>query len=191
MAENSEDPFKDFTDEISLPHTEEEKIEYCNSYGEKNDIESLVNSMKKYDETNINTQIVRQRLANKLLNDVMKMDLAVTAATDPDLFAAESKMISEARGLLNDIDNSSKNHVATKLKRKDSDTQASMAFNAAELLTKISISLKPQDASPVVSSDEINQMIESQFDDPGTVVLDSELEVGNNKLPQPSKKEDE
>jgi hypothetical protein len=188
MAEESKDPFAGFEAPIPQPTINEEEMvtQYCKAYSQDDKIDTLSASMAKYDDTNVNVQVIRQKLANKLLSDVMKMDLSVVASTDPDLFAAQAKMISEARGLLNDIDGSSKSHTAMKLKHKDSETQASVAFNAAELLSKIKLSVAGNvDGSLVVdNSDEIEDLIAKQFDDPDSLVLDTELEMGGNMLPE-------
>ena len=102
MAEESKDPFAGFEAPIPQPTINEEEMvtQYCKAYSQDDKIDTLSASMAKYDDTNVNVQVIRQKLANKLLSDVMKMDLSVVASTDPDLFAAQAKMISEARGLL-------------------------------------------------------------------------------------------
>ena len=192
MSDESKDPFAAFSSEPQPPAAaidgfDEAVEQYCNTYKSDDKINSLTDSMNKYDSTVVNTQVIRQQLTNKLLTDVMRMDLS-EAAKDADLFAAHAKMISEARGLLNDIDNSSKNHTAVKLKQKDTESQASMAFSAAELLSKIRAGdLQTSGTVFVDNSEEIEKLIENQFDDPGSVVLDTELEVGTSMLPKPSK----
>ena len=112
----------------------------------------------------------------------MKMDMDVNAVSDPDSVIARSKILAEARGLLNDLDNSAKNHTATKLKYKDSETQANAVFNAADLLTKIKISI---DNTPVTvdNPENINQKIEEKFTEKNLEIPDTELETGGNKLP--------
>ena len=176
MAEESKDPFAGFEAPIPQPTINEEEMvtQYCKAYSQDDKIDTLSASMAKYDDTNVNVQVIRQKLANKLLSDVMKMDLSVVASTDPDLFAAQAKMISEARGLLK------------KLKHKDSETQASVAFNAAELLSKIKLSVAGDASGSLVvdNSDEIEDLIAKQFDDPDSLVLDTELEMGGNMLPE-------
>jgi hypothetical protein len=73
-----------------------------------------------------------------------------------------------------------------KLKHKDSETQASVAFNAAELLSKIKLSVAGDVGGSLVvdNSDEIEDLIAKQFDDPDSLVLDTELEMGGNMLPE-------
>lgn len=194
MSEESKDPFAAFSSEPQPPASvidgyDEAMEEFCNSYKQNDNVESLTDSMNKYDATVVNTQIIRQKLTNKLLTDVMRMDLS-EAAKDADLFAAHAKMISETRGLLNDIDNSSRNHTAVKLKHKDTESQASMAFSAAELLSKIKANdIQTSGTAFVDNSTELEKLIENQFDDPGTVVLDTELEVGTSMLPKQNKEE--
>ena len=191
MAETSKDPFAAF-DTVDLPKSANEtdkKIAFCNSYQQDSQIDSLMASMSQYDKNTINTQLIRQTLANKLLNDVLKMDLNVVATTNPDLFAAQARMIAEARGLLNDMDTSSRNHTAIKLKQKDTETQADAVLNAAELLTKIKLTVAAEPAGVTQSADVIEDAIMHQFEENGCVVPDTELEMGGNNLPH--KKEEE
>lgn len=192
MAETSKDPFAAF-DTVDLPKSAnetEEQVDFCNSYHQDSQIDSLMASMGQYDKNTVNTQIIRQKLANKLLNNVLKMDLNVVATTNPDLFAAQAKMIAEARGLLNDMDNSSRNHTAIKLKQKDTETQADAVLNAAELLTKIKLTVAAEPTGNTQSADVIEDAIEHQFEENGCVVLDTELEMGGNNLPHKKEEED-
>lgn len=192
MAETSKDPFAAF-DTVDLPKSAnetEEQVDFCNSYHQDSQIDSLMASMGQYDKNTVNTQIIRQKLANKLLNNVLKMDLNVVATTNPDLFAAQAKMIAEARGLLNDMDNSSRNHTAIKLKQKDTETQADAVLNAAELLTKIKLTVAAEPTGNTQSEDVIEDAIKHQFEENGCVVLDTELEMGGNNLPHKKEEED-
>lgn len=192
MAETSKDPFAAF-DTVDLPKSAnetEEQVDFCNSYHQDSQIDSLMASMGQYDKNTVNTQIIRQKLANKLLNNVLKMDLNVVATTNPDLFAAQAKMIAEARGLLNDMDNSSRNHTAIKLKQKDTETQADAVLNAAELLTKIKLTVAAEPTGNTQSADVIEDAIKHQFEENGCVVLDTELEMGGNNLPHKKEEED-
>ena len=65
-----------------------------------------------------------------------------------------------------------------------------MAFSAAELLSKIKANdIQTPGTAFVDNSTELEKLIENQFDDPGTVVLDTELEVGTSMLPKQNKEE--
>ena len=82
-------------------------------------IVSLEQSMLEYDHATNETQELRRALVAKLMPAVMKLDLNVDASSDPDLVASQSRVIEQARQLLNDIDSSAKNHVNVKLKKSD------------------------------------------------------------------------
>ena len=181
---NENDPFNEFDVNIPQPVKRIELEELIAPYKRGDNISSLDSSMNKYDENTVNTQIVRQQLLNKILPDVLNMDLSETAETDPDLFAAKSKLIAEARSLLNDMDSVSNKHVNTKLKQKDSETQASIVFNAADLLNKIKLGALVTDGSVVTDKDTVDEIIEKKFEETGSVILDTELEMGGNMLPK-------
>lgn len=187
MSEISNDPFAKF-DPLSQTTQQQRPSdrvieEFCKSYNENTNIESLADSMKQYDRNVVNIQITRQKLANKLMDAVMSMDLTVNEHADPDTVIAKSKILAEARGLLNDLDSSAKSHTATKLKYKDSETQANAVFNAADLLSKIKISIDQEMTHTPASSADIEAGIEKQFEDKKCTILETELETGDNKLP--------
>ena len=186
MSEISNDPFARFDlPGQSIQQRPSDRVieEFCKSYNDTTNIESLADSMKQYDKNVINIQITRQKLANKLMSAVMGMDLSVDEHADPDTVIAKSKILAEARGLLNDLDSSAKNHTATKLKYKDSETQANAVFNAADLLSKIKISIDQDMKAAPTSTTEIEAGIEKQFENKNCTILETELETGGNKLP--------
>jgi hypothetical protein len=178
MSDN-QDPFKTFATNTNLVRQQVQ----CNPYQEEDDIASLINSMKQYDKTSKRINIIRQQLAEKVVGSVLNMNLDLSANADADQTIAAAKLIAEARGILTDIDNSSRNHVTTKLKHKDSETQESLAFSAAEILTKIKLTGNNDPGSMVTTPQNIDAAIDKQFEEKGCVILDTELEVGGNKLP--------
>lgn len=183
---NENDPFNEFDIPTQQPVQRVELEELIAPYKKNDDIKSLEKSMDKYDANTVSTQLVRQQLLNKILPDVLNMDLSETAETDPDLFAAKSKLIAEARSLLNDMDSVSNKHVSTKLKQKDSETQASIAFNAADLLNKIKLNSLSFDTGNITTDKEnIDKILENKFEESGSVILDTELEMSSNMLPKP------
>lgn len=195
MSEISNDPFAKFDplNQTNAQQRPSDRVieEFCKSYNNETNIESLADSMKQYDKNVINIQITRQKLANKLMDAVMNMDLNVGEHADPDTVIAKSKILAEARGLLNDLDSSAKNHTATKLKYKDSETQANAVFNAADLLSKIKISIDSNAATAPTSVADIESGIEKQFTEKGCDILETELETGGNKLPHAGQKAEE
>lgn len=193
MSEISSDPFAVFDQSGSSQQKSSDEVieEFCNAYKKETAISSLTDSMAQYDKNVVEIQLVRQKLAKKLMKTVMKMNMDVDASSDPDSVIARSKILAEARGLLNDLDTSAKNHTATKLKYKDSETQANAVFNAADLLSKIKISVENNTPNTVTSPEDINNKIEEKFSEKNLVIPDTELETGGNKLPNHKEKTEE
>lgn len=180
---NENDPFKEF-DTVDAPKQTNNVLEdYIAPYKQDDDISSLDGSMRKYDSNTISTQILRQKLLQKILPNVMNLNLDESSETDPDMYEAKAKLISEARALLNDMDAVSNKHINTKLKQKDSETQANMAFNAADLLNKIKLSAFEEKGTIVLDRDKIEEKLQDKFDESNSVILDSELEESKNMLP--------
>ena len=126
-------------------------------------IVSLEQSMLEYDHATNETQELRRALVAKLMPAVMKLDLNVDASSDPDLVASQSRVIEQARQLLNDIDSSAKNHVNVKLKKSDIENNHQSNMEIAKLLQKIKIDvMNPNDPNrPLVQSEEeLNKLLE-------------------------------
>ena len=191
----TDDPFAEFDNlepvNTSVENTPEASSNFIEVYSKDDHVNSLQEAMDKYDANLVNTQVIRQKLVDKLLPNVMHMDLGAAAESDPDLFTAQSKMIAETRNILNDMDYAANNHAALKLKHKSTEAQAEVAFNAAELLSKIKLNLT-NDTGSVVVQDEavIEAAIQKKFDDGNMVIPETELEEGVNMLPRPEENEE-
>ena len=152
---------------------------------------SLEASIQNLDVVNSRTQDVRKILLDKFLPEVLKLDMSVGPHTDPDQYASQTRFIEQTRQLLNDMDTSAKNHVSIKLKQKDLDAQQQSQVNIVELLSKIQIntqSWNQNDGSAVVqNASELADTLEKRGKELGCQVLDTELAVGDSKLPQPEK----
>lgn len=192
---STDDPFAEFDNlepvNTSVENTPVASSNFIEVYSKDDHVNSLQEAMDKYDANLVNTQVIRQRLVDKLLPDVMAMDLGAAAASDPDLFTAQSKMIAETRNILNDMDYAANNHASLKLKHKSTEAQAEVAFNAAELLSKIKLNLT-NDTGSVVVQDEavIEAAIQKKFDEGNMVIPETELEEGANMLPRPEENEE-
>ena len=154
---------------------------------------SLQDSMRNLDTAVLETQEVRRALLNKFLPEVLSLDMKVNAETDPDQYASQTRLIEQTRQLLNDIDNSAKNHVAAKLKQKDLDNQAEASINIAELLKEVKINQgwgNDNLCSPAFKSEELDDLLDEKCDEAGCVVLDTELEMGTNNLPKEEDQDD-
>ena len=191
----TDDPFAEFDNlepvNTSVENTPVASSNFIEVYSKDDHVNSLQEAMDKYDANLVNTQIIRQKLVDKLLPNVMHMDLGAAAESDPDLFTAQSKMIAETRNILNDMDYAANSHAALKLKHKSTEAQAEVAFNAAELLSKIKLNLT-NDTGSVVVQDEavIEAAIQKKFDDGNMVIPETELEEGVNMLPRPEENEE-
>lgn len=191
----TDDPFAEFDNlepvNTSVENTPVASSNFIEVYSKDDHVNSLQEAMDKYDANLVNTQVIRQKLVDKLLPDVMAMDLGAAAASDPDLFTAQSKMIAETRNILNDMDYAANNHASLKLKHKSTEAQAEVAFNAAELLSKIKLNLT-NDTGSVVIQDEavIEAAIQKKFDEGNMVIPETELEEGVNMLPRPEENEE-
>ncbi len=151
----------------------------------------LIQMMEKYDVSVEQMNEMRNGLIAKLYPEIMKMDLSVTKATDADMYASQTKAIAELRGLLSDVEGSYNRSVNTKVKLKEVENTANIAFSAAEFLSKIKLTDKDNTpGSPCLQSkEEVDALIEKQFEDSGSVILDSELE--DSRIQLPSHNEDE
>ena len=101
---NENDPFKEFDTAEQNKPADNVLEDYIAPYKQNDDINSLDSSMRKYDSNTISTQILRQKLLQKILPNVMNLNLDESAETDPDMYVAKSKLIAETRALLNDMD---------------------------------------------------------------------------------------
>ena len=139
------------------------------------------------------TQELRRALVAKLMPAVMKLDLNVDASSDPDLVASQSRVIEQARQLLNDIDSSAKNHVNVKLKKSDIENNHQSNMEIAKLLQKIKIDvMNPNDPNrPLAQSEEeLNELLDKKCEENGCVVLDTELGMEDRHLPTNEDKDD-
>lgn len=192
---STDDPFAEFDNlepvNTSVENTPVASSNFIEVYSKDDHVNSLQEAMDKYDANLVNTQVIRQKLVDKLLPNVMHMDLGAAAESDPDLFTAQSKMIAETRNILNDMDYAANCHASLKLKHKSTEAQAEVAFNAAELLSKIKLNLT-NDTGSVVVQDEavIEAAIQKKFDEGNMVIPETELEEGDNMLPRPEENEE-
>ena len=175
-----EDPFAGLevdTTVKSKPHT---SVEYKKVYTPDTKIKDILDSMGVYDRNVINTQRAREALAAKLVEIASDIDLNEHNA---EMFQAKLEAINTAKNLLNDLDKAAKDHVTVKLKQKDTETNATAGINIAEFLTKIKMTDNMNSGTAVQTKEQIEKALDQQFEDRGTVVLDSELEMGGNMLP--------
>ena len=189
MAE-SRDPFNNVSGlVVSDTSTKNTSVEYSTAYDPNLKINSIIESMNVYDRNHINTQIMREKLANKLMNAAMTANLD---EGDPEALDVNLHIMMEARSILNDLDKAAKDNVAVKLKKKD--TENAEAFNMAEFLSKIKIAdISQMDSGTIVvqSPSDIGAELDRLEKERGVVILDTELEEGNNMLPAKPENEDD
>lgn len=181
--EKENDPFNNVNGlEITESEIKLTNMEYPTAYSPNIQINNILESMNVYDKNHINTQIMREKLANKLINAAMTTNLD---EGDPEALDVNLHIMMEARSILNDLDKASKDNVAIKLKKKDTENAEASNINMAEFLSKIKLSdMKQFDQGTMVQTpDEISRNIDKIEKDAGIVILETELETCGNMLP--------
>lgn len=179
----SNDPFNNVSGlEINESEIKSTNVEYPTAYSPDIQINNILESMNVYDKNHINTQIMREKLANKLINAAMTTNLD---EGDPEALDVNLHIMMEARSILNDLDKAAKDNVAIKLKKKDTENAEASNINMAEFLSKIKLSdMKQFDQGTMVqTAEEISKNIDKIEKDAGIVILETELETGGNMLP--------
>ena len=139
--------------------------------------------MNVYDKNHINTQIMREKLAAKLMDAAMNADLDEPDAEVKDV---NLHLLMEARSILNDLDKAAKDNVAVKLKKKDTENAEASNINMAEFLAKIKLTdIKQFDTGTVVqSADEISRSLDMLAEKDKIEILDTEMETEGMMLPE-------
>jgi len=158
-------------------------VEYPTAYSPSVQINSILESMNVYDKNHINTQIMREKLAAKLMNAAMNADLDEPDAEVKDV---NLHLLMEARSILNDLDKAAKDNVAVKLKKKDTENAEASNINMAEFLAKIKLTdIKQFDTGTVVqSADEISRSLDMLAEKDKIEILDTEMETEGTMLPE-------
>ncbi len=158
-------------------------VEYPTAYSPSVQINSILESMNVYDKNHINTQIMREKLAAKLMNAAMNADLDEPDAEVKDV---NLHLLIEARSILNDLDKAAKDNVAVKLKKKDTENAEASNINMAEFLAKIKLTdIKQFDTGTVVqSADEISRSLDMLAEKDKIEILDTEMETEGTMLPE-------
>jgi hypothetical protein len=158
-------------------------VEYPTAYSPSVQINSILESMNVYDKNHINTQIMREKLAAKLMDAAMNADLDEPDAEVKDV---NLHLLMEARSILNDLDKAAKDNVAVKLKKKDTENAEASNINMAEFLAKIKLTdIKQFDTGTVVqSADEISRSLDMLAEKDKIEILDTEMETEGTMLPE-------
>lgn len=158
-------------------------VEYPTAYSPSVQINSILESMNVYDKNHINTQIMREKLAAKLMDAAMNADLDEPDAEVKDV---NLHLLMEARSILNDLDKAAKDNVAIKLKKKDTENAEASNINMAEFLAKIKLTdIKQFDTGTVVqSADEISRSLDMLAEKDKIEILDTEMETEGTMLPE-------
>ncbi len=180
----SKDPFNN-TGGLMISEIESKSpnVEYPTAYSQDIKINSILESMDTYDRNHINTQIMREKLANKLMNAAMTANLD---EGDPEALDVNLHIMMEARSILNDLDKAAKDNVAVKLKKKDTENAEASNINMAEFLAKIKLTdIKQFDTGTVVqSADEISRSLDMLAEKDKIEILDTEMETEGTMLPE-------
>ena len=158
-------------------------VEYPTAYSPSVQINSILESMNVYDKNHINTQIMREKLAAKLMDAAMNADLDEPDAEVKDV---NLHLLMEARSILNDLDKAAKDNVAVKLKKKDTENAEASNINMTEFLAKIKLTdIKQFDTGTVVqSADEISRSLDMLAEKDKIEILDTEMETEGTMLPE-------
>ena len=158
-------------------------VDYPTAYSPSVQINSILESMNVYDKNHINTQIMREKLAAKLMDAAMNADLDEPDAEVKDV---NLHLLMEARSILNDLDKAAKDNVAVKLKKKDTENAEASNINMAEFLAKIKLTdIKQFDTGTVVqSADEISRSRDMLAEKDKIEILDTEMETEGMMLPE-------
>ena len=158
-------------------------VEYPTAYSPSVQINSILESMNVYDKNHVNTQIMREKLAAKLMDAAMNADLDEPDAEVKDV---NLHLLMEARSILNDLDKAAKDNVAVKLKKKDTENAEASNINMAEFLAKIKLTdIKQFDTGTVVqSADEISRSLDMLAEKDKIEILDTEMETEGMMLPE-------
>lgn len=148
---------------------------------------SLQESMLNLDATVSTTRSARNQLMTKLLPTVLSLDMEITDRTDAELYESKARLVSEMRGLLNDMDTSARNHTNMKLKQKDAETNATNSLNVAEFMAKIkpTVEMLSSLSSNSTNDQDIDSRLEKRFNESNLTILDTELTTGQTSLPEP------
>lgn len=180
----SKDPFNS-TGGLMISEIESKSpnVEYPTAYSQDIKINSILESMDTYDRNHINTQIMREKLANKLMNAAMTANLD---EGDPEALDVNLHIMMEARSILNDLDKAAKDNVAVKLKKKDTENAEASNINMAAFLSKIKVSDMGQfdNGTIVQTAEEINANLDRLEKDNNINIMDTELETSGNMLPE-------
>lgn len=145
----------------------------------------------QYEIRNETTQSRRQKLIAKMEDAIDKMDMVINNNSDPDMVQSQARVLEQYRQMLNDVEASERNLINTKLKKKDSDISSTQAGQLSEFLKTIKFSNGvPMQDRPVLSAEEMNKLIDSQFEERGCVVVESELEDTDRQLPKKKTEEE-
>ena len=185
MPDNN-DPFLTIIDTTSNGNCDDDNnsshVEYPTAYTSNVQINNILESMNVYDRNHITTQIMREKLANKLMDAALNIDLNDTDAESRDV---NLHMITEARNILNDLDKAAKDNVAIKLKKKDTENAEASNINMAEFLSKIKLTADAINSGTVVqTAEEITANISKFEKEAGVIILDSETEDTPSMLPE-------
>lgn len=188
------DPYADVNTDHSPQLDFEEPSETVPKQPETEDDTDLASAMLEMDRTAQITKQMRNQLLAVLTPAVMSADIDIKAKTlNSEAIEAQTKIISEYRALLNDMDSSSKANVSAKLKLEGIRSQNNAAnVVAANILSQISNAILTK-TGRTIDSDELKNAddeIDSRLSSEHMEILDTEKEMGGHMLPKSAPKDD-
>ena len=153
---------------------------------------TIEENILQYETRAETVQTRRQKLIAKMEAAVDKMDLEITNKSDPDLVMSQARVLEQYRQMLNDVETSERNLIATKLKKQDTEQSAVQAGQLTEFLKSIKFSNGvPMEERPKMTMEELNKLMEKQFEERGCIVVETELEATDRQLPTKKSSEDD
>ena len=153
---------------------------------------TLEENILQYETRAENVQSRRQKLIAKMEAAVDKMNMEITDKSDPDLVMSQARVLEQYRQMLNDVETSERNLIATKLKKKDTEQASIHAGQLTEFLKSIKFSNGvPMEERPTMTAEELEKLMQKQFEERGCVVVNTELESTERQLPKKKTSEDD
>lgn len=142
------------------------------------------NNLEIYERSVQDMQEKRKQVMTRMEEAFDPLYFLPSANSDPDIGVIKTKFLEQYRQMLNDYEASERNLINTKLKKKDTDSSSLQAGNFADFLKSIKFSNGvPMEEHTKLTQEELNKIMDKQFEERGCVVLDTELEESDRHLP--------
>ena len=150
------------------------------------------NNLETYEQSVKEMQGKRKQVIDRMEETFDSLYFSPSANSDPDVGVVKTKFLEQYRQMLNDYETAERNLINTKLKKKDTDNSSMQAGNFADFLKSIKFSNGvPMEEHTKLTQQELNKIMDKQFEERGCIVLDTELEESDRHLPPTSTTDDD